>query len=246
MKRLFIIVITLCVSTLAQSSGAGVSPISPAVDGWVRDGLNFPKDGVPDTVSPNSIVQVLDVDRPMNPFEDRGIIEFDISSVTVVTAATLHLTEHGSTGPFPFTVDAFVYSGDGVLALTDFNAGTLFTSFAYSGESSVSLDVTSVVDDLVTSGAGFAGFNLQFAIPTTIPLNGPFVSFHSLELGPAASLEITGGCPWDCADGDGQVGIVDFLALLTDWGNTSDCDFDGGGVDIVDFLKLLANWGPCQ
>ncbi len=52
-------------------------------------------------------------------------------------------------------------------------------------------------------------------------------------------------CPWDCADGDGNVGIVDFLAVLADWGNPSPCDFDGGGVGITDFLELLANWGPC-
>ncbi len=52
-------------------------------------------------------------------------------------------------------------------------------------------------------------------------------------------------CPWDCANGDGNVGIVDFLAVLADWGNPSPCDFDGGGVGITDFLALLANWGPC-
>ena len=53
-------------------------------------------------------------------------------------------------------------------------------------------------------------------------------------------------CPWDCGDGDGMVGIVDFLALLTDWNMIGGpCDFDGGGVGIVDFLKLLANWGTC-
>ncbi len=52
-------------------------------------------------------------------------------------------------------------------------------------------------------------------------------------------------CPWDCADGDGNVGILDFLAPLADWGNPGACDFDGGGVGIVDFLALLANWGPC-
>ena len=55
-----------------------------------------------------------------------------------------------------------------------------------------------------------------------------------------------GPCAWDCGDGDGIVGIVDFLALLGEW-NLVDtpCDFDGGGVGIVDFLELLANWGPC-
>jgi len=53
-------------------------------------------------------------------------------------------------------------------------------------------------------------------------------------------------CPWDCADGDGNVGIVDFLALLAEWDQVgTPCDFDGGGVGIVDFLKLLANWGAC-
>jgi len=53
-------------------------------------------------------------------------------------------------------------------------------------------------------------------------------------------------CPWDCGNGDGVVGINDFLALLAQWGQVgTSCDFDGGGVGIVDFLDLLANWGPC-
>ncbi len=53
-------------------------------------------------------------------------------------------------------------------------------------------------------------------------------------------------CPWDCGDGDGMVGIVDFLAVLGQWGQVgTSCDFDGGGVGIVGFLKLLAHWGPC-
>jgi len=59
-------------------------------------------------------------------------------------------------------------------------------------------------------------------------------------------LEIVCGCTWDCGgDNDGDVGIVDFLALLAQWGSPGSCDFDGGGVGIVDFLALLANWGPC-
>ncbi len=47
-------------------------------------------------------------------------------------------------------------------------------------------------------------------------------------------------------DGDGVVGIVDFLALLAVWGPCpAPCiaDLDGDGiVGIVDFLGLLANW----
>jgi hypothetical protein len=54
-------------------------------------------------------------------------------------------------------------------------------------------------------------------------------------------------CPWDI-DGDGAVGITDFLALLGAWGPNPGhpADFDGDGeVGITDFLALLANWGPC-
>ena len=53
-------------------------------------------------------------------------------------------------------------------------------------------------------------------------------------------------CPWDCAlEGNADVGINDFLALIAQWGEPGPCDFDGGGVDINDFLKLIAHWGPC-
>jgi hypothetical protein len=67
-------------------------------------------------------------------------------------------------------------------------------------------------------------------------------------------FELAGGffggfppCPWDCGEPpDGEVGIVDFLALLAQWDMVgTSCDFDGGGVGIVDFLKLLGAWGPC-
>ena len=48
-------------------------------------------------------------------------------------------------------------------------------------------------------------------------------------------------------DGDGIVGIVDFLALLADWGSCveecclADLDIDGV-VGVIDFLLLLGNW----
>jgi hypothetical protein len=48
-------------------------------------------------------------------------------------------------------------------------------------------------------------------------------------------------------DGDGSVGIVDFLTLLALWGpcpGPCPADLDGdGSVGITDFLTLLANWG---
>jgi hypothetical protein len=54
-------------------------------------------------------------------------------------------------------------------------------------------------------------------------------------------------CPGDCADGgDDQVSVLDFLALLAEWGQSGvPCDLDGEGVGVTDFLLMLANWGPC-
>ncbi|MHC4766420.1 MAG: hypothetical protein ACYTF2_15095, partial [Planctomycetota bacterium] len=54
-------------------------------------------------------------------------------------------------------------------------------------------------------------------------------------------------CPAD-VDGDGAVGVTDFLQLLAAWGPCPECpeDIDGDGtVGVLDFLELLAAWGPC-
>ncbi len=71
-------------------------------------------------------------------------------------------------------------------------------------------------------------------------------SFINLDVIPAPPCAPP--CPADL-DGDGNVGILDLLALLSAWGPCSgDCpsDFNGDGiVGILDLLKLLANWGPC-
>ena len=65
------------------------------------------------------------------------------------------------------------------------------------------------------------------------------------ECGAAYTAIAVNECPQDL-DGDGTVGINDFLALLAAWGMVDvPADFDGGGVGINDFLQLLAAWGPC-
>ncbi|MHC4588834.1 MAG: hypothetical protein ACYTAQ_05725 [Planctomycetota bacterium] len=72
------------------------------------------------------------------------------------------------------------------------------------------------------------------------------------DAGPGAGavyvLDVSGPCPGD-VDGDGHVGVGDFLDLLLAWGPCPDppepcpADFDGDGVvGVIDFLLLLANW----
>ena len=96
-----------------------------------------------------------------------------------------------------------------------------------------------------SDGVSFAGDYNGMAVA------GDHVAPVYIQMGPNSNEDIYTNviefepCPWDCADGDGVVGINDLLALLADWGG-SQCDFDGdGGTDIDDFLELLANWGPC-
>jgi hypothetical protein len=62
----------------------------------------------------------------------------------------------------------------------------------------------------------------------------------------AAPAGAGGICPGDI-DGDGQVGVTDFLQLIADWGTSgTDADINEDGiVDVLDFLDLLNNWGAC-
>lgn len=66
-----------------------------------------------------------------------------------------------------------------------------------------------------------------------------------VDMGPYELPEVS--CPWDCADPpDGVIDVVDFLALLSQWGQEcTSCDLTGGpGVTTVDFLALLQAWEP--
>ena len=91
---------------------------------------------------------------------------------------------------------------------------------------------------------GFAGFvpGMINACPGDFSqLVGPYdLAFELLTGCPAA-------CPWD-VNGSGEVGVGDFLVILSDWGTDpgGPPDFDGDGVvGITDFLELLRHWGPC-
>ncbi|MHC4785247.1 MAG: FG-GAP repeat protein [Planctomycetota bacterium] len=74
------------------------------------------------------------------------------------------------------------------------------------------------------------------------------------DIAEGTSPDVNGnGVPDDCEcladlDGNGAVGITDFLLMLAAWGPNPGhpADLDGDDdVGITDFLRLLAAWGPC-
>ena len=105
-------------------------------------------------------------------------------------------------------------------------------------------DITATTTRVATGlEFGLGGFDLPVAEFEYTATHPPVLVFADrcfwLE------IVITPFFPWDCGgDNDGNAGIVDFLALLGQWGGPGDCDFDGGNVGITDFLELLGHWGP--
>ena len=113
-------------------------------------------------------------------------------------------------------------------------AGTLNLSTVLGSEPTLGRQFT-ILTGASVSGT-FAAVNAPIAVDVTY---GPTSVVVTALQGPAPA-------PGDL-DGDGIVGITDFLALLGAWGPNPGhpADFDGDGlVGITDFLTLLGNWGP--
>ena len=86
-------------------------------------------------------------------------------------------------------------------------------------------------DEITDAEKGLWEAGLDGSDPTRI--------FESRTGWNAGAMTVTGAgppCPWDL-NGDGGVGIEDFLELLAHWGDP---------YGIADFLALLADWGPCS
>jgi hypothetical protein len=137
----------------------------------------------------------------------------------------------------PYAYGTVEVSNNGLnwTTIWDNSAGTI-TDSSWNQEV---LDISAVADDqpLVSvrwgyevGGAAwaFSGWNVDdieiWGVPPTLP-----------------------DCPEDI-NGDGEVGVLDFLDLLAAWGPNAGhpADLDGdGSVGVTDFLQLLAAWGPC-
>ncbi len=132
-----------------------------------------------------------------------------------------------------------IYAGDETGAILRFDLAT----GANTGGFEVGASVTAIVmdgPDLLVSTFSGTIWRLDPSDGSLLDtLTSPIV-VSSMELVPAAAD----------LDGEGTVGIVDFLALLAVWGPCpgppAGCpaDLDGDGtVGIVDMLLLLAEWG---
>ena len=98
-------------------------------------------------------------------------------------------------------------------------------------------------------GFGFGSYTAAIDVdPVNDPTPDPADLYNAAFMIRGTPAQLVLPCPWDCADGNGTVGIGDFLALLAQWGQIgASCDFGLGapGVGIDEFLAVLANWGPC-
>ncbi len=121
-----------------------------------------------------------------------------------------------------------------------------------------------IVSEAVTCGCD--GTTFTYDVEALNPCTGDTQMFSFAGSGGAVgedlcfTVMITGCCSTqlclpvpDCQppcdlNGDGIIGIDDFLAVLAAWGPCGDCDacpadFDGDcAVDVDDVLTLLANW----
>jgi hypothetical protein len=119
-------------------------------------------------------------------------------------------------------------------------SGTFYTNFITKLDGAGSTLMYSFLHDTVTPSSAHVALDATGDIYMAATVDTP------TQLYVARLRESASPCPWDCSGDDGEVGIVDVLALLGQWGRAGmSCDVDGGGVGVTDFLVLMANWGPC-
>ena len=189
MQRKLIVILSVFIMALFAKPAHAII-LAPSIDGGILDGYIYsvgfvPKDGVPDQIDGDQSVQVDNSDL----IEERGIMEFNVSGFSdPVTSAYLKLYAIAQSGPYPFNMALFGYSGDGALGASDFNAGSSLTPFAYNGESGFLFDVTPFLQNIKTADDDFAGFNLRKTDVSSVQTSSPYVAFGSLEYPHAAEL----------------------------------------------------------
>ncbi|NNM26214.1 MAG: hypothetical protein HKO59_09570 [Phycisphaerales bacterium] len=106
-----------------------------------------------------------------------------------------------------------------------------------------------VVPSALQIGGGFEG-GFEYRIAAGPDLRADVPGTPPLGWTGSYTVTVDGGstCPEDL-DGSGDVGFVDLLQVITDWGVTtgSPADLNGDGVvNFIDLLTILVAWGPCS
>ncbi len=242
--------------------------VYPTKDGTLADGGTYgPFDGVADdwdwtfnqTSYEGSIT--LTTAAGTDSLEHRVVWEYNLANInyTPPVSATLTFTVRGAPiWPFP-DVDVHVYSYPADLQETpdDFASGPtvlqgVVTLAPYQEPTVFVLDVSSAVNDALTSGENRIGFRFQVDPNTPNDRNQAFID--ALDSDPTTKPYLTisawSGIPGDI-DHDGDVDLADLSLLLAayntcagDANYNADADLDGDAcVNLADLSILLANYG---
>lgn len=227
----------------SQGTGYGYS-------GHVLPTLNAPFAAIGDGISSTAIA-----DYSFTTAPGSALLRIDLAHSR--SSALGHFASSGAVvafvlaSPLPYELTGeYVYVGD---ESAHYEVSLYSTGCIYCGVQNMNSPGTATVGTLPdgplpggpTSGVLPAG--------TYSLLLGSFI-YANLGQGPAEAngfVQLQLGavpCPAD-TDGDGDVGILDFLDVLAHWGPCeAPCPTDvipDGDVGINDLLALLAAWGPC-
>jgi hypothetical protein len=196
-----------------------VPALPPLVTGKAIDWSN-PLDGSAEFAGPTTDTIDLELngsapDTPREVREDRGILEFDVSSSMGVVLDSAML-EFEIFGPVSGTINVFAYGGDGVVAIPDFQETSALAASPTLTVRSVSIDVTAPVQTLLDGGESTAGFLIA------LTREDQRLSIHNLGFPPEPRLVLKAATAapqflrGDCND-DGQVAgqVTDAVFLLT-------------------------------
>jgi hypothetical protein len=170
-------------------------------------------------------------------YYDRGLTAF-MATYLGVSSATSDVSQTTVTGA------GALFGGMGPYALSYPGSNWSDTITPSSGPDAVAfvgnVGDAAIINETATYRTTFWGFPLE-AIPDVSNRADLLLLF----------LDWCGGLQQDCPgdiDGDGAVGVTDFLAMLAAWGPNPGHPADLNGddkVNVSDFLELLAVWGPC-
>jgi len=144
---------------------ASLLTLDSTAKGMISDGSCFGvsgviRDGTPDCVSPDFFA-VLNRQPPNQ--EERGVAEFDISSITTeVSSAFLYSGVNLFSSSTDRTLNLYGRAADGSVTLSDFyfDNGDLIDTFVHSAGDEWLIDVTTLINDLVFLDQDHAGFLL--------------------------------------------------------------------------------------